>query len=125
MAQKAADENPKFTKRKSGRKRKKGAKLEKGETYRITYALIKEGKSIKEIAAKRNLAASTIEAHAVRGIKDKELNIRSLLSEETVKEVAGLIQESSNSINELHTLQNRKYSHGVYRMVLAHLKRNS
>ncbi|MCP4311391.1 MAG: AAA family ATPase, partial [Bacteroidetes bacterium] len=102
MAQKAADENPKFTKRKSVRKRKKGAKLEKGETYRITYALIKEGKSIKEIAAKRNLAASTIEAHAVIGNKDKELNIRSLLSGETVKEVAGLIQESSKCSKELH-----------------------
>ena len=41
MAQKAAEENPKFTSTKSGRKRKKGAKQEKGETYRITYALIK------------------------------------------------------------------------------------
>ena len=51
-AQKAADANPKLGKRKSGRKRKKGAKTEKGETIRLTYALIKEGKSMKEIASR-------------------------------------------------------------------------
>jgi len=124
MAQKAADENPKFTKRKSGRKRKQGAKLEKGATYRITYALIREGKSIKEIAEERKLAASTIEAHALRGIKEDELNISSVLSKETISEVNQLIRESSHSISDWHKSQNGKYSYGTLRMVQAHMAKS-
>jgi hypothetical protein len=124
LAQKAAEDNPKLSKRKSGRKRKKGAKLEKGETYRITYALIKEGKSIEEIAKQRKLAASTIEAHALRGIKENELNIISLLKEESINEVSRLIRESANSISDWHKSQNGKYSYGVYRMVQAHMAKS-
>ncbi len=125
VAQKAAETNPKLSKRKSGRKRKKGAKTEKGETYRITYALIKEGKSIQEIAKERNLAQSTIEAHALRGIKEEELEIGSLLDEETVNDVTKLIRESSHSINDWHKSQNGKYSYGVLRMVQAHMAKTN
>ncbi len=123
MAQKAAGENPKFHSTKSGRKRKKGKKLEKGESCRITYALIKEGKSLKEVAAKRNLAESTIEGHVVRGIKEGALDIFSVMQEKRVKELANLLQESSDSVGQIHRLQNGKYSHGVLRMVQAHLKK--
>ena len=124
MAQKAAEENPKFRSTKSGRKRKKGAKLQKGETRRITYALVREGKSIREIAEKRSLAASTIERHVVRGISEGALDIFTVLQEETVKEVADLLRESSNSIGEIHRLQNGKYTHGELHMVKAHLEKN-
>lgn len=120
-AQEAAENNPKFPKRKSGRKRKKGANLEKGETYRITYSLIKEGKSIEEISTKRNLAASTIEQHVARGISDGEVDIFSVLSDETVNEVTRLMQDSPDSIGDIQRSQNGKYSYGVLRMVRAHL----
>ncbi len=123
MALKAAEDNPKLTSGKSGRKRKKSAKLEKGETYRITYTLIKEGKSKGEVAAKRKLALSTIEGHIVKGLRDGELDIFSVLKEETINEVADLLQESSKSISEMHRSQNGKYSHGVLRMVQVHLEK--
>jgi len=121
QAEKAADANPKLSKRKSGRKRKKGAKLEKGATYKTTYGLIKEGKSLLEISMERNLAISTIEAHALRGIKEDEVEISELLPEETVTEVSRLFQESSGSIHEIHKTQNSRHSYGVLRMVYAHL----
>lgn len=121
LAQKAAEENPKLASGKSGRKRKKGAKLQKGETYRITYALIKEGKSIREVATKRNLATSTIEQHVTRGIGEGTVDISSVLSEETVREVTALLKKSSDSLNEMHRSQNGQISHGVFRMVSAHL----
>ena len=126
-AQQAADENPKLGKRKSGRKRKKGtksdqgAKLEKGETYRITYALIQEGKSIEEIATQRKLAPSTIEAHALRGIREGELNINALLGDELIEEVTAMMRENKGSITELYNIQRGKYKHVVLRMVQAHL----
>ncbi len=123
MARQATKENPRRTKGKSGRKRKKGAKLEKGETYRITYGLIKEGKSIKEIASKRSLASSTIEGHVIRGIRDGAIDISEVLGEETIQELAKVIQEKKNSIGELHHSENGKYNYAVLRMVHAHLER--
>jgi len=97
-------------------------KPEKGESMRITYGLVKEGLSIKEIAEKRNLAASTIEGHVVKGIRDREVDISSLLSKEIVNEVADLLKESYREISEVHRSQNGKYSHGLLRMVQAHLQ---
>jgi len=123
MAQNAAKENPKLTTRKTGRKRKKGVPLKKGETFRITYSLIKEGKSIEEIASKRQLGISTIEGHVVRGIKDGAIDITEVLPEETIQEVARIMQETKESIGELHNSQNGKYSHGALRMVYSHLER--
>ena len=122
MAEKAAEENPKFRSAKSGRKRRKGVKQEKGETYRITYALVKEGKSIKDIADKRNLAASTIEKHIVRGIREGALEVFTVMLEEKVLKVAELLLKSSDSIGKIHETQNGKYTHGELRMVQAYLE---
>jgi Helix-turn-helix domain/PIF1-like helicase len=124
QAQQSALDNPNLSKRKSGRKRKKGAKLEKGETYRITYALIQEGKSIEEIASERKLATSTIEAHALRGIKEGELDIHRLLGEELIEEVSVLLQKSKSSIAEQYKAQKGKYKYIILRMVHAHLAKS-
>jgi len=123
MALQVARENPRRSKGKSGRKRKKGSKLEKGETYRITYGQIKEGKSIKEIATKRSLAKSTIEAHVIRGIREGAIDISEVLEEKTIKELTKVIRETKNSIGELHRLENGKYNYSVLRMVYAHLNK--
>ena len=116
--------NPKFTTRKSGRKRKKGTKPDKGETYKITYALIKEGKPIEEIAAARGLAVSTVEGHIVRGIGAGEVHILDLLSEDAVNEVADTLRKTSVSLGEVHNAFKGKYGYGVLRMVQAHLELN-
>jgi hypothetical protein len=123
MAQNAAKENPKLSTRKTGRKRKQGVPLKKGETFRITYSLVKEGKSIEEIASKRKLAASTIERHVIRGISDRDLDISEVLPEATIKEVGHMVQETPDSISEIYQSQNGKYSYGVLRMVKEHLER--
>ncbi len=124
MAEKAAEENPKFRSTKSGRKRKKGAKVEKGETYRTTYALVKEGRSIREIATKRKLATSTIEGHLAKGISKGDIDIFSVMEEKRVNEIAGLLKRSKESLGEIHKSQNGKYSHGELRMVHAHQEKN-
>ena len=124
-AQMAADNNPRLTTRKSGRKRKKGQKgqkVEKGETYKITFALLKEGKPIKEIAESRGLAVSTIESHIVRGIESGDVRILDLLSEDVVEEIADQLKETSEGLSKVHNTLKRKYSYGVLRMVQAHLQ---
>ncbi len=122
IAQKAVKEKPGTGSKKSGRKRSKSAKLEKGETNKITWSMIKEGKSINEIAARRNLAASTIERHIVRGINEGELDIFTVLEKETVKAVVELLEESSDSIGAIHKSQKGKYTYAELNMVKAYLE---
>lgn len=117
-ARQAAEENPKFAKRKSGRKRKK---REKGETYTITFGMLKEGMRPEEIASKRSMAVSTIEGHIARGISAGEVRILDLVSEDIVDEVADKLRTLSGGINEVHKALNGKYTYGVLRMVQAHL----
>jgi len=124
IAENEADDNPKFTTRKSGRKRKKGKKKEKGETYKITYVLLKEGKSMKEIATSRGLAVSTVERHMARGIEAGDVRILDLLSEDVVNEIADKLKERPAGTSEVYNAFNGKYSYGVLRMVQAHLWTN-
>ena len=120
-ARKAAEEHPKFAKRKSGRKRKK---REKGETYQITFSLLKEGMRPEEIASQRSMAVSTIEGHIARGISAGEVRILDLISEEIVDEVTYKMKTLSGGISEVHKAFDGKYSYGVLRMVQAHLGKN-
>ncbi len=124
VAEKAAYENPKFTSRKSGRKRKKGRNLEKGETYKITFAMLQEGKPIKEIAKLRGLAVSTIESHMTRGIEAGDVRILNVLSEDVVDEIVKELNETSEVLSKVHNALKGKYSYGVLRMVQAHLFTN-
>ncbi|KPL15639.1 MAG: helicase [Bacteroides sp. SM23_62] len=125
MAQKAAKEKPGSGSTKSGRKRRKSVQQEKGETYKITWAMISEGKSIREIAAIRDLASSTVERHIVRGIREGALDIFTVLQKETVQAVTELLKESSDTIGGIHNAQNGKYTHGELRMVRAYLEKKT
>ena len=131
MAEKAIEESSVFHTGKPGRKPKKGAKSgkgarsEKGETNRITYALVKEGKTIREIADKRDLAASTIEGHAVKGIASGDLELSEVLPKKIADEVSRLMKKEPGSLSELYKAQNGKYSYAVLRMVQAHRQRKA
>jgi len=77
-ARKSAEDNPKIIGNKSGRKRKKTKLNMKGATYLETYAMLKQGSTIEEVAQKRELAVSTIKSHVSRGIKEGVLDINTL-----------------------------------------------
>jgi hypothetical protein len=135
QAEKAIEESSVFHAGKPGRKRKKGgkgaraakrakgAKPEKGETMRITYGLIKAGNTVREIADKRALAASTIEAHVVKGIAAGDLDISEVLQKELINEVALLMKDSPGSLSDVFKALKGKYSYGELRMVQAYLNR--
>ena len=59
----------------------------------------------------------------IRGIRDGAIDISEVLGEETIQELAKVIQEKKNSIGELHHSENGKYNYAVLRMVHAHLER--
>lgn len=108
--------------KKSGRRKKKGVpslKQPKGSTFKTTYALInKEGMSLKEIAETRGLALSTIEGHAVKGIKAGEIKVDQVLPDAIINVVKEAFEEEKN-INKVFENLNKKISYDVLRMVRA------
>jgi hypothetical protein len=113
---------PSISGRKTGRKRKSSGKKEKGETYKITYALIKEGMGIKEISLMRELADSTIESHIVKGISEGEVDVKAVLGADDVKVISETIKNSPASLSLVHDAFNAKYTYNQLRMVQAHLR---
>ena len=104
--------------------RKKREKKVKGETYRKTYALFKEGKNIAEIATERGLSQSTIEGHAARGIAEGELDIDRLMPEETRDAIAQWMNDQAEiGLNEARAHFGDRYTYGQLRMVQAWLAR--
>jgi hypothetical protein len=115
-------DDPRFSGlKKSGRRKKKGApnlKQPKGSTYKTTYSLIHEGMSLKEIAETRGLALSTIEGHAVKGIKEQEIKVDQVLPQAIINIVKEAF-EKENNINHVFEKLDKKISYDVLRMVRA------
>ena len=123
-AREAARQNPLLATTKSGRKRKKGEpklKQEKGATFKTTYALIKEGMGLKEIAESRGMALSTIEGHAVKGIREGEIKVRDVLPQTIINMVSEAFREHK-SLPKVFDSFDKKVSYDVIRMVQANLE---
>ncbi len=60
-------------------------KLKKGETYQITYQMLKDGLRPAEVARERKLSLSTIYGHCLRGIQEEEISPEQVLSSKQVK----------------------------------------
>ncbi len=76
-----------FDKNKKQNKKINTPKPAKGETYRITLQLYKEGKSLKEIAIYRNLKLGTIETHMTRWIEDGSVDINDFIEKEKLNKL--------------------------------------
>lgn len=63
-------------------------KKKKGDTYKVTYELYKEGLAIDEIAEKRNLSPTTIFSHLAKLYADgKDIDIYDFVTSEEVEQV--------------------------------------
>lgn len=81
-------------------KEKRKEKKEKkpvGETMRISLAMYREGKTIEEIAASRNLNVSTIVGHLERYVVSGELDINDFISPEKREKAAGLVRQGTET----------------------------
>jgi len=82
----------------------KKEKPEKGSTYRLTYQMYKEGKSIDEIAIERGLVPGTIASHLMRYVTAGLLNINEFISEENRAKAQKLLQETEEIGSVYQTL---------------------
>ena len=128
----AAEHRPKATGR-TGRKRKaadadpgdgtpadKPPRGAKGATYATTYALVKEGLNVEQIAAERSMAKSTIEGHFARGIAEGVLDIDALMPAEERDRIADWMRENpKEGLNGAQKHFEGRFSYGQLRMVQA------
>lgn len=66
---------------------------EKGDTKRISLRLYKQGESIDQIAACRNLSRGTIEGHLLTFIPSGEVDVHDLVGGEKLKQIVLMLKE--------------------------------
>jgi hypothetical protein len=98
----------------------------KGATYATTYALLKEGLNLEQIAQKRQMARSTIEGHLARGIAEGEVDIAGLMPDAERDLVADWMRENpKEGLNAAAGHFEGRFSYGQLRMVQAWVKREA
>ena len=99
-----------------------GTGKKKGDTYAESFRLFKEGKTMVEIAAERNLAVSTIESHLARFVKWGDIKIHELVSREKLVLIeAALTDFKGSSIIPVKQQLSDDVSFGEIRLVMAGL----
>ena len=107
-------------KQKKEHRDKKDKSKKKVDTYAVSLALYKEGKSIAEIAAARRLTTGTIEKHFTKFIREGLVPIDSLLSEAKQQAIQSALKKHDNSsITFLKQQLSADISYGEIRWVLA------
>jgi hypothetical protein len=105
-------------------KRPKGEKPVKGDTYRKTFALLKEGKTVAEVAAERQLSVGTIEGHVAKGIAEGEVEIGTVMEEAVRNVIADWMREHpEGTTQDARNHFGETYSYGQLRMVQAWVRK--
>lgn len=95
----------------------------KPDTKMVSFDLFKTGKSIKEIAAERNLAHSTIEGHLAHFVGTGEIKIEEFLNPEKVRMIqAHFHKEDDTSLGQAKAALGDDVSWGELRLVQKHLE---
>ena len=93
-------------------------KLPKGSTQELSFTMFKEGNSIEEIAASRNLAIGTIEGHLAEYVKNNLLDIKLLMQEKKINVIREFILENPNlKGSALKEALGEDFSYGEIRLV--------
>lgn len=78
------------------------AKAAIGESKRISLQFFKEGKSIEEIAAMRNMARSTIEGHLAEFIPTGEIEITQLVNKDKLDIILKEVIQNPTATSSMH-----------------------
>lgn len=102
---------------------KKSAKVEKGESGRVSLQLFKQGKSIADIAAERGMGFTTIEGHLSAFIRTGEVDVLDLVDNTTLEALIKImVDEPELKHSELKQKAGESVSYGVIRAVAAYLE---
>ena len=103
------------------RLRKKSPKEVKPHSRELSYQFFQEGKSLKEIAAERSFAISTIEGHLAYYVARGQIDISQFVDQYKVKQVIDAFKKLDTlKLGAVKEYLGSGYSYGDLRMVLAH-----
>jgi hypothetical protein len=90
----------------------------------ISLQLFREGKTVPEIAAERNFAASTIYQHLAQYVVEGELNVLELLTEEKLATIVQALQNKTDEpgFSAIKTALGANYSWEEIRLAASHLR---
>ena len=93
------------------------------DTKKVSYDLFIQGKTVEEIAAKRELNPSTIEGHLAHYVAVGELNIAEIVSAEKIKAIKQKLDAlSKDSLKAIKIALGDDYSYGEIKLTLASLE---
>lgn len=100
-------------------------KTAKRDTVKETVKLLRQGKSIEQITAERNLVISTIEGHLARAIKQGLIQIDEVMSIDEAKKIAEYFPDNLEDarLTNIKEIAPPETSYGKLRIVLAWLER--
>ena len=102
------------------RKERVGSARKKGDTYTESLRLIKEGKTIPEIAGVRKISISTVESHLTRFVVTGEITLGEILDgDKRLRIEAALRSFSGSTIKPLKEQLGDDISYGQIRWVMA------
>lgn len=96
-------------------------KSAKGDTFKITLNLFKEGKNASEIAEIRSMAVTTIEGHLARWIKEGGIDIKDVVDPKVLKKIMPIVKSfEGDKLAELKNLVPSDISWGMLRCIVAY-----
>lgn len=97
-------------------------KREKGDSYKLSLALFRQGKTIEEIAKERNLAKSTIEGHIANFIATGEVAVEEIVSTEKIKKIMKVLDQlpENTSSSAIKEQLDETFSYGEIKAVIKH-----
>jgi predicted DNA-binding protein len=99
-------------------------KVAKGETRALSLEMFRAGKSIADIAAERNLTASTIEGHLATYIESGEVAINEVVPGHKIPVILSAIAKADpKTLGTLKSKLGNDYSYGEIKAVMSHLAR--
>lgn len=101
--------------------KEKKTKKPVGETYRVTLGMYKEGRSIEEISATRNLNQSTIVGHLERYVISGELEINDFITADKRLKAAEIVKQG-NETGSVYEMLGTFLSYVEVKMFMAWLR---
>jgi len=97
-------------------------KTEKVDSKKVSFELLKAGKSIEEIASERSMATSTIEGHLAHYIGTGDIDISRLLSQDKIDMISNFfINNKTRLLGSAKVELGEKVTYSELKFVLKHL----
>lgn len=110
-------------------KRERKSKPKKGkisDTFKATYDLYKEGKTVPEIASERGLSPTTIEGHLSRFVQTGELDVHEFVNEAKIPAIKNAVESyGSEMLSPLKEILGDAYTYGEIKAVIAWMNKEA